>query len=305
MSNKTRVMWNGTVRALPFREQVKAAGIAGCSAIAVTPSDYNKWLGASLSTSDLRGIAADGGVRITHLDPFVRWTSDWKPHIEGMNFPTDIVGFDEDDFFRMAAALGVDSFTAWSGFAANRYPVSEVEDAFGDLCARAAKEGLRCDLEFIPVFGVNSLKMAWQILQQAKADNAGIVFDFWHYMRSGPDEKLLRSIPGDKITAVQLCDATARVPEGMSLAYDGLNNRLTPGDGDFPISRLIETLSEIGALNNVGVEVFSPQYDKLSAQQIGEITQGVFERYLPPPARTHEGWSLARRTSNRLRAMID
>jgi hypothetical protein len=47
MSNATRVMWNGTVRALPFGEQVEAARIAGCSVIAVTPSDYDKWLGAS------------------------------------------------------------------------------------------------------------------------------------------------------------------------------------------------------------------------------------------------------------------
>lgn len=284
MSNSTRIMWNGTVRALPFREQIKAAAIGGCSSIAVTPSDYNKWIGTSLSTRDLRTIAADGGVKITHLDPFVRWTGNWKPHLEGMDFPTDIVGFDDDDFFRMAAALEVDSFTAWSGFAANHYSLPEIEDAFGALCVRAGKEGLRCDLEFIPVFGVNSLKMAWDILQQVKANNAGIVFDFWHYMRSGPDEKLLRSIPGDKITAVQLCDATAKVPEGMSLAYDGLNNRLTPGEGDFPISELVRTLSQISALNNVGVEVFSPQYDKLSAQQIGEITQKVFSRFLPPTA---------------------
>ncbi len=44
MSNATRVMWNGTVRALLFGEQVEAERIAGCSAIAITPSDYNKWL---------------------------------------------------------------------------------------------------------------------------------------------------------------------------------------------------------------------------------------------------------------------
>jgi hypothetical protein len=51
-------MWNGTVRALPFGEQVEAARIAGCSAITVTPSDYNKWLGASISTSNLRSKAS-------------------------------------------------------------------------------------------------------------------------------------------------------------------------------------------------------------------------------------------------------
>ena len=48
-------------------------------------------------------MASDVGVTITHLDPFVRWTEDWKPHLRGLQFPVDIVGFAEDDFFRMAA----------------------------------------------------------------------------------------------------------------------------------------------------------------------------------------------------------
>jgi sugar phosphate isomerase/epimerase len=282
VSNAVKIMWNGTVRALPFAEQLKASQVAGCSAIAVTPSDYNRWLGASISTSDLLQMSDDHGVRIMHLDPFVRWTNDWKPHLDGIDFPVDIVGFDADDFFRMAAALRVDSFTAWSGFAKGRYSLEGIADAFGVLCARAAEEGLRCDLEFIPVFGVSSLKMAWDILQKVRADNAGIVFDFWHFMRGGADESLLRSIAGENITAVQLCDATADVPAGMSLAWDGLNNRLTPGKGAFPIARLVETLGEMGALNNVGVEVFSTEYDKMSGQQIGELTRNVFDRYLAP-----------------------
>jgi sugar phosphate isomerase/epimerase len=280
VSNMTRVMWNGTVRTLPFQQQVEAARIAGCSAIAVTPSDYNKWLGASISTSDLKNMAQDADIKITHLDPFVRWTEDWKPQLQGMSFPTEIVAFDEDDFFRMAAALEVSSFTAWSGFAAERYSLEQIEDAFGKLCTLAAREGLRCDLEFIPVFGVSNLRMAWDILQHVGAPNSGLVFDFWHYMRGGPDEALLRRIPGSRITAVQLCDATAAVPPGMSLAYDGLNNRLAPGEGDFPISRLLSTLREIGGLNNVGLEVFSPRFNQLSAQEIGEITRNTFARLL-------------------------
>ena len=37
-----RIMWNGTVRALPLKEQLRAAAIAGCHALSVTPSDYNR-----------------------------------------------------------------------------------------------------------------------------------------------------------------------------------------------------------------------------------------------------------------------
>jgi hypothetical protein len=105
MNQTKRIMWNGTVRALPLKEQLRAAAIAGCQALSVTPSDYNKWLGASISTQDMLAMADDAGVRLTHLDPFVRWVDKWMPDLPG--FPTDSIAFDADDFFRMAAALKV------------------------------------------------------------------------------------------------------------------------------------------------------------------------------------------------------
>jgi hypothetical protein len=124
-----------------FPEQVEAARIAGCSVIAITPSDYNKWLGIGTSTSDLKHVASDAGIAIAHIDPFVRWTEDWKPQLQGMDFPVEIVGFDEDDFFRMAAALGATSFTAWSGFAAGRYSSEQIEDAFGNALQACRRGG--------------------------------------------------------------------------------------------------------------------------------------------------------------------
>ena len=66
-----------TVRAPPLKEQLRAAAIAGCEALSVTPSDYNRWLGASISTQDmLARVEADltallsqpqGGIRLEFL----------------------------------------------------------------------------------------------------------------------------------------------------------------------------------------------------------------------------------------------
>jgi hypothetical protein len=102
-------MWNGTVRRLPLKEQLRAASIANCQALSVTPSDYNRWLGQGIASRDILAMALDVGVRITHLDPFVRWVDDWMPSIPG--FPTDSIAYDYDDFFRMAAALKAESTT--------------------------------------------------------------------------------------------------------------------------------------------------------------------------------------------------
>ena len=280
MQQATRMMWNGTVRALPLKQQLHAASVAGCTALSATPGDYNRWLGGGVSTRDMLAMADDAGVRTTHLDPFVRWIDRWRPELPGEDFPTDWLAFEADDFFRMAAALRVESFTAWGGFPVGTYDTAQLTDAFGALCRRADQEGLRCGLEFIPVFGIPDLRTAWDIVRGAAAVNGGIIFDFWHYMRGGRDDALLRSIPGGKIMAVQLCDATAEVPGGMSLAFDGLNNRRLPGDGDFPIDEIVSVLRESDGFHNVGLEVFSLQFDAMSAQAIGEVSRRSLDQML-------------------------
>ncbi len=141
MSNMQRVMWNGTVRALPLDEQLKAAAIAGCETLTVTPSDYNKWLGSSITTRDIKTMSRDAGVAIVHLDPLVRWVEDWKPDLPPESFPADIIGFDQDDFFRMAAALEMSSFTVWGGFPQGRYSMHQMIDAFRPLALHAGRPG--------------------------------------------------------------------------------------------------------------------------------------------------------------------
>jgi len=64
VSLPTRMMWNGTVKGLSFRDQIETASAAGCGRISVTPSDYNRWLGNAQSTRDLKTIAADNEVSI-------------------------------------------------------------------------------------------------------------------------------------------------------------------------------------------------------------------------------------------------
>jgi|HubBroStandDraft_1064217.scaffolds.fasta_scaffold318714_2 hypothetical protein len=80
----------------------------------------------STSPSDLRNIASDTGITITYMDPFIRWAEDWKVQLQCFEFPFDIVGFNENDDFRMASALEVTCFTAWSEFANGRYSLWQI-----------------------------------------------------------------------------------------------------------------------------------------------------------------------------------
>jgi hypothetical protein len=66
----------------------------------------------------------------------------------------------------------------------------------------------------------------------------------------------------------------------MSLVEDGLNNRRAPGDGDFPIQEIIQVLRESGGLNDVGLEIFWPQFDAMSAEAIGGVCRRILDEQL-------------------------
>ena len=262
-------MWQGTVRSLPLREQLKAAALAGCEALSVTPFGYSRWRADGLGARDIRVMADEAGIQLFHLDPFIRWVDDWRPDASHIAFPYEALDFNEEQFFGFAEALEVESFSAWAAFPPERFSINEIIDAFGGLCERAAQRGFRCALEFLPMYGLPDLATAWRVVEAVDASNSGIVFDIWHYSRGTPDDALLRQIPGDRIAAVQLCDATTLPASGLSLSADGQTRRLFPGEGDFRIAEIVAILRDTGALRTVGLEIFSTELDALDVDAIG------------------------------------
>jgi sugar phosphate isomerase/epimerase len=266
-------MWGGNVRALPLLERFRATVRAGFGGLSVTPLEYLGWLAAGLSTADILSMAKDHDVRIVSLDPLARWLPSWKPHRLDLSIvPLAFVSTSEDDFFRIADALQVDSCTAISAAPPGQVALEKMIERFAALCDRAASHGMRVDLEFIPLdLGIPDLATAWSIVSAADRTNGGLTFDFWHYMRSGADQALLKTIPGQKITAVQISDGLREVPASRSRYQDCFLDRLPPGEGEFPIESTLAALREIGALSRVGPEIFSSELDAMDADTIGDI----------------------------------
>lgn len=80
-----------------------------------------------------------------------------------------------------------------------------------------------------------------------------------------PDEELLRTIPGEKIFAVQVSDATADARGTIEDLY----RRVTPGEGVFDLARVLGALNDVGGLRSVGPEIFSPEYDAMAPEEAG------------------------------------
>jgi 4-hydroxyphenylpyruvate dioxygenase len=245
----------------------------------MTPLDVDRNQAKGISPGDMRKMAADLGVSLPILDPMASWAPHWRTGISDPGF-MEFLGYSADDFFRIADELGVSTMTVIGTLRPGLASVPEIAESFALLADRAAAYGLRCILEFIPIWGIKDLGMAWQILQIADRPNAALAFDFWHYIRGGRDDALLRSIPGDRIAYVQVTDAEAEPPPGRSLEQDCLFHRLQPGEGALPIKEMLDILREIGGVERVGPEVFSAKLDALPAEAIAQELREPYWRAL-------------------------
>lgn len=286
---RTYYMWSGNVRNLPFPERVKATSRAGFDILTLSPYDWLDAMRAGLSTRDMKAMAADAGIRLDHLDPIARWAPEFIP--DNITEPAYLTFLlcDIDDFVRIGEALEITSMTAICSFPAGmEVPLGQLVDGFGRLCDRVAPLGMRVDLEFVPMWGLRDLKTAWAIVRGADRPNSGLIFDFYHFMRHDPDEALLETIPAEKISAVQVADAKLKINPNISLFQDCIFRRELPGQGEFPVTRFLQTLERKGAMRRLGPETFSSVLDRMPWDQLADVIRHTFKAALDKAGVEHD-----------------
>ena len=60
-----------------------------------------------------------------------------------------------------------------------------------------------------------------------------------------------------------------------------MTRRRMPGEGEFRVRETLAVLKQTGGLNNVGPEVFSPDIDALSAEEIAARCRACMAAVLP------------------------
>lgn len=199
---------------------------------------------------DARRIIADAGLPVATLDAALSW-------IDG---PSEAAIAEIDGLLGLAEELDcavihattlnptVDRVAAAEGYAA--------------IAERAEAAGRVLGLEFLPWTGIPTLAVAAELCAGA-GPAAGILLDTWHWVRQpgGPDLDLLRSLPGHRITSVQLSDVAAQ--PGSDVEGEAMHARLLPGAGGVDFGALWDALDHIGARPVVAAEVMN---DGLVAQ---------------------------------------
>jgi sugar phosphate isomerase/epimerase len=264
------VMPFSNVRHLDFRDEIRAAKLAGFGQLSLHPHETRDTIKDGLRPGDLLEIAAENDVAITRLDPLSNWNPRWLPTNMDASY-IDNFDIEATEFFELCEQLGINYCSLNATFAEGIYTADEVVEHYAATCDRAARYGVTCDLENLPTWGVKTLRHAWSIVSAADRPNGGIVFDVLHYVRSGSTLDMLGGIPGDRIHCVQLNDGPLRLPAGVTLE-ENCFDRGWPGTGEFPLIEIVRTLADLDALRQVSPEVFSPHNATRSAAEIAALS---------------------------------
>lgn len=278
-SKDQRVLWLGQVRSVPYRERVELAARYGYGVLSTSPADHTRNLASGLSAADMRNIASDNGIALSYLDPMVSWVPNGLPNEGDENLIT-YLDRSPDDFFRIAEELKVDRIHLIGAFPEGRYTIAELTDYYAKMCERAASHGVRCLLEPMPLWGLRKLEEVYQIVNDAGQSNGAIIFDTWHYTRSGRNDKIFAEIPRGMIDTVQIADGTREAPAGRPNIVDCLQHRVPIGEGELANKEILQVLNAHGHLTSVGPEIFSNVNDQLTGSEIMARVQPGFDALL-------------------------
>jgi sugar phosphate isomerase/epimerase len=273
------VLCAGTIPDAGFEERVEAAAAAGFAAISLWGRDYRRGQAEGLSDADMRVLLDDHGIAVAELDGVGQWwpgSSGMAPPVEG-DEADSFFAFSEQDMYAIADAVRARSINAVEVYSMSDVPLDDAAEAFAALCDRAAEHGLLVHLEYLPWSAIPDPKTAAEILARADRPNAGLLVDSWHHFRSGSDDGALRTMPPERIVAVQLNDAPAQ-PED-DLVDECLHRRLVPGEGAIDLVGLVRLLDDVGSDAPIGIEVMSDEIFALpakeAARRVGDATRAV------------------------------
>jgi len=135
-----------------------------------------------------------------------------------------------------------------------------------DIGSRAGQGGIKAALEFQCRSAVgNNLQTAIALVEEAGSPHLGICLDAFHYYTGPSQPEDLAGLTAENLFHVQLCDVLA-VPREFASDSD----RILPGDGDIPLTPIVEHLKHINYQGAVSIELMNPQIWRIPALQFGE-----------------------------------
>lgn len=240
-----------TAKSRSFRELAEVCAAAGVSGVSLIHSHYRQFLASGETVGDMLRASEETGVRVVDVEG-VR--AILEPD------PLGRTAAAAERLFEMADVFGAEGLVVLSNLEGDA-PIAIARMA--EFCDRAARHDLVVLVEPVPVTGLRDLRSTWNLLEEARKPNVGLVLDTWHFTRGAGDLPMLRGLPQHAIRRVQISDGPVVPPHGVDYLQDTLTNRLVPGDGDFDLAGILGALDDLRAEVDWNVEVCSSVLDAL------------------------------------------
>jgi len=101
---------------------------------------------------------------------------------------------------------------------------------------------------------------AIDLVQRVGAPNLGVMFDTWHFVRSGGSIEDLAGLALGIVIGTQVSDAPAGAGGGN---YVPMIDRQLPGDGTLPLGSMVRALLATNPALRIGIEVFQRQLRRI------------------------------------------
>lgn len=235
----------------------------GLKAVAVSVGHYVDAVEASGSPAEVRRTLDGLGVRVSVVDPLIS-PLPGTPRADDVDAARRrFFTYTEDDCCRAADVLGASTINLahYLGMPISR---AELQDAVGSIAERHHARGFATTLEFIPDSGVPDLAAAIEIV--SVSTHARIMFDTWHFARSGGTVEQLAELRPGVIGGVQISDRVLP-PEGYT--EEPLSGRRAPNKGELPLAAMIAAIQSSSPGLDIGIEVFSEELKALGWQAAG------------------------------------
>jgi sugar phosphate isomerase/epimerase len=163
--------------------------------------------------------------------------------------------------FALAEALGVPRFVIFDYVDATpkRDDHAVAAERLASLAGQASKYGVRIALEFIAGSRLlGSLPTALQVIRQAAQPNVGLCLDTFHFYAGVSKLEDLDELRPGEVEHVHFHDVPRAVPRELLVDAD----RIPPGMGVIPLTKVVDALRRIDYAGALSVELFDPVVQK-------------------------------------------
>ncbi len=134
------------------------------------------------------------------------------------------------------------------------------------ICDIAAEYGITIALEFIRGRSISDFSSTVEIVRSADRENVGVLLDIFHFHRSGCTPDDLGSVEPQEVALVHIDDVAAKPLDALRD-----QDRVFPGDGVAPTSKIVSALADIGYNGYFSVEIFNEEYWRMDPKEAARI----------------------------------